>query len=88
MATSKEKEVYRPQDALSLAFQALMITGGAGLLVSGVQNTLQKQNIGAMGVFTRSGGTIATFGKLPCLCQGAMRRVWLTLVRSCDGWSL
>ena len=63
MATVKSAEVYRPQDALGMALQALMITGGAGLLVSGVQNTLQKQNIGALGVFTRSGGTIATFGK-------------------------
>jgi hypothetical protein len=31
---------HRRQDALRMVLQALMITGGTGLLVSGVQNRL------------------------------------------------
>jgi hypothetical protein len=53
---------YHPQDAISATLHTTMITTGAGALVAGVQNTLSKQNVGAMGIFTRSGGTIAVYG--------------------------
>ena len=33
-----------------------------GLVVSTLQNALGKHNYGAMGVFTRTGGTIGFFG--------------------------
>jgi hypothetical protein len=39
-----------------------MITTGAGLFVSTIQNTLTKQNYGSMGAFTKFGGTTAVYG--------------------------
>jgi hypothetical protein len=33
-------------------------------LLSGIQNTLSRQNIGAWGIFTRTGSTIAVFGRI------------------------
>jgi len=62
--TSQEpaEAVYRPKDAIGATVRAAMITTGAGAFVSTIQNTLTKQNVGAMGIFTRTGGTIAVFG--------------------------
>ena len=57
-----EEEPYRPKDAISQSIQGTLIVGGAGLLISAVQNTLAKQNVGAWGIFTRTGGTVGTFG--------------------------
>lgn len=57
-----EADQYQPKDAIGATVKATMITTGAGLFVSTVQNTLKRQNVGAMGVFTRTGGTIAVFG--------------------------
>jgi len=37
---------------------------GVGVLVASVQNALQHHNRGAMGVLTRSGGTIGLFGAM------------------------
>ena len=37
------------------------VSAFAGLLVSSIQNSLSKHNAGAMGIFTRTGGTIALF---------------------------
>jgi len=53
---------YHPKDALGNAIKATLVTGGAGTFISTIQNTLTKQNVGAWGVFTRSGGTIGVFG--------------------------
>lgn len=59
-----EQEVeYHPKDAIGITIHNTLITGGAGLFASTVQNTLTKQNVGAFGVFTRTGGTIAAFGE-------------------------
>lgn len=58
-----EEHQYHPKDAIGDTIQATLVTGGAGLFVSSVQNTLRKQNIGAFGVFTRTGGTVGTFGE-------------------------
>jgi hypothetical protein len=55
--------LHKPKDALGAATNALFMTGGAGLFVSAIQNSLQRQNVGAFGVFTKSGGTIATSSK-------------------------
>jgi len=55
---------YHPQDAISATIHTTMITTGAGALVAGVQNTLAKQNLGAMGIFTRTGGTIAVYAAM------------------------
>jgi hypothetical protein len=66
----QEEEQYQPQDAVGAAIKATAITGGAGAFISTIQNTLAKQNVGAFGVFTRTGGTIAVFGmaarETPC----------------------
>jgi hypothetical protein len=59
---SKEDEPWRPQDAIANATRASLVGGASGLLLSAVQNTLAKQNVGAIGVFTRFGGTTALFG--------------------------
>lgn len=56
-------EVYHPKDAVGIAIQSTLITGAAGLTVSAIQNTLTKRNISGWGVFTRTGGIIAIFGK-------------------------
>lgn len=64
MAGQQEAPVYHPQDALKRAINTTMVTGGVGLFTSAVQNTLQKQNVGPWGIFTRSGSTIFLFGTL------------------------
>ncbi|KAK5149844.1 hypothetical protein LTR04_006947, partial [Oleoguttula sp. CCFEE 6159] len=61
---ASEEHPYHPKDAIGASIKATMITTGAGALISGVQNTLTKQNVGAMGVFTRTGGTIAVFAAM------------------------
>lgn len=61
--SSEGEETYRPQDAIANSVQALSITGGAGLFISAIQNSLARQNVSAWGVFTRTGGTAALFGK-------------------------
>lgn len=53
---------YQPKDALGAAIKATMVTGAAGTFISTIQNTLTKQNVGAFGIFTKTGGTIAVFG--------------------------
>lgn len=60
-----DEGVYHPQDAIGAAITGTMITGGAGLFMSAVQNALARKNVGPWGVFTRSGSTIAVFGMWP-----------------------
>ena len=60
--TTTEERSYQPKDAIGGTIKATMITTGAGAFVSAIQNTLTKQNVGGMAVFTRTGGTIAVFG--------------------------
>lgn len=55
---------YHPQDAVGAAITGTMITGSAGALLSAAQNALARKNIGALGVITRSGSTIAIYGML------------------------
>jgi len=57
-----DDHAYHPQDAITPAVKATGITGGAGIFAASIQATLQKQNIGLLGTFTRYGGTIAVFG--------------------------
>jgi len=56
-------EQYHPKDAVKAAINGTMITGAAGGLVSAIQNTLTKRNVSPWGVFTKTGGTIAVFGR-------------------------
>ena len=62
---ASDDTVYEPKDAIGQTVTATMITGGAGLFASAVQNSLVKENIGALGVFTRTGGTVVVFGSAP-----------------------
>ena len=65
VARSKKEEeapIYKPKDALGNMVSVTMIMGGAGLTLSAIQNALTRQNVGAWGVFTRTGGSIGLFG--------------------------
>jgi hypothetical protein len=57
------EDVYHPKDAIGAALKATAITTSFGLFVSAIQNTLTRQNVGAMGTFTRYGSTTAVFGR-------------------------
>ncbi|KAI5793888.1 mitochondrial import inner membrane translocase subunit Tim17 family protein [Peziza echinospora] len=61
MAPPQHSAQYVPKDALGLAVQGGLIVGGAGALLSATQNSLSKQNIGALGFITRTGSTIGLF---------------------------
>lgn len=65
MAHHEEDHSYHPKDAISAAMKATALTGGVGLFASAVQNTLTKQNVGPLGVFVRTGGTIGVLGMSP-----------------------
>lgn len=56
---------YEPKDAIAQSVRSATFTGSAGLLLAAVQNTLTRENVGAFGVFSRFGGTIALFGTYP-----------------------
>ncbi|GAP85169.1 putative NADH:ubiquinone oxidoreductase subunit [Rosellinia necatrix] len=59
-----EEKLFHQRDALKAGAQGALVGGGAGLVLSAVQNSLAKQNVGAWGVFTRTGGTIASLATL------------------------
>ncbi|EWC48003.1 hypothetical protein DRE_02885 [Drechslerella stenobrocha 248] len=52
---------YHPKDALASTIKAISVTGTAGLVVSGAQNALARENRGLLGLFTKTGGTVAMF---------------------------
>ena len=56
------EETYHPQDAIGETIKAAGLMGGAGFAISAIQNSLSRQNIGALGVFTRYGSSIGYFG--------------------------
>jgi hypothetical protein len=56
---------YEPKGAIAQSVRSATFTGSAGLLLAAVQNTLARENVGAFGVFSRFGGTIALFGTYP-----------------------
>lgn len=61
-AMADQQPTYHPRDALHNTGNAMLQTTAVGAVLAGVQNTLRKQNVGAMGILTRSGGIIALFG--------------------------
>lgn len=69
MPASKEDEqkqltaVYEDRPSVKTAALVGLQAGGVGVLVASVQNALDHHNRGAMGVLTRSGGTIGFFGQ-------------------------
>ncbi|KAE8356900.1 hypothetical protein BDV28DRAFT_42245 [Aspergillus coremiiformis] len=64
MAGHTEDHSYHPKDAIQAALKTTMLTGGIGLFGSAVQNTLARKNVGAWGVFMKSGGTIGIFAAM------------------------
>ncbi|KAI7483017.1 TBCC-domain-containing protein [Hortaea werneckii] len=58
------ESIYQPKDAVGSAIKATSVTAAAGAFISTIQNTLTRQNVGAMGAFTRFGGTTATFAAM------------------------
>jgi len=61
MPEGSGSNVYQPKGAVALAAQMGLYTGGVGFFISAIQNALTSHNRGAMGVFTRTGGTIGFF---------------------------
>ena len=61
---SEDEATYKPKDAIGRAIESTLVMGAAGLAISAIQTSLTKENIGALGVFTRGGGIIAVFGLL------------------------
>ena len=59
---ASEEHAYHAQDAIAIGTNSTLLMGGIGTFVSAIQNTLHRQNIGPMKVFTRSGTTVAVFG--------------------------
>lgn len=62
--------MYEPQDAVGKAIKNGTMLGGAGLFLAAVQNTVAKQNVGMMGVFSKFGSSTALFGGLNTLQDG------------------
>jgi hypothetical protein len=56
-------ETYSERSPIADGMTAGAASAGAGLLVSAIQNSVQTHNRGALGVFTRTGSTIALFSK-------------------------
>lgn len=62
LAPSKpEPEPFSSKSAFSNGMNAAATSAAAGVLVSAVQNSVQRHDKGALGVFTRTGSTIALF---------------------------
>jgi hypothetical protein len=55
--------VYETRPTVQNAALVGLQGGGVGVLVASVQNALEHHNRGAMGILTRSGGTIGFFGQ-------------------------
>lgn len=53
---------FEVKSPVSNSFNAAMKAGAVGFFVSSLQNALGKHNYGAMGVLTRTGGTVGFFG--------------------------
>lgn len=54
-----EPAQYSEKSALGSGMKSLATGAGAGVFLSAIQNSLAKHDHGAMGIFTRSGGTIS-----------------------------
>lgn len=60
--SSADKPAYAPKSPLKYASLIGLQAGAVGTFVSAIQNALGSHSHGAMGVITRSGGTIGFFG--------------------------
>ncbi|KAF2641324.1 hypothetical protein P280DRAFT_468962 [Massarina eburnea CBS 473.64] len=62
-------DTFHPRDTLSNTASTTLKLSTCGAIIAGVQNTLRRQNVGAVGIITRSGGIIATFAGVGALYQ-------------------
>ena len=56
-------ETFSERSPFADGMTAGAVSAGAGLFVSAFQNSVQTHNKGALGVFTRTGSTIALFSE-------------------------
>ncbi|KAI1151321.1 hypothetical protein F4825DRAFT_366312 [Nemania diffusa] len=68
---AEEPKPFHSKDAIKSGIRGAVGGGGAGLLLSTIQNSLAKQNVGVWGVFTRTGGTIASLRTVYCFSKDA-----------------
>ncbi|KAK3400558.1 NADH:ubiquinone reductase [Sordaria brevicollis] len=61
MAPQEDSKKFQPKDSVKSGMTAAMYSGGAGLLISSLQTSMKKNNVGGMHVFTHGGGTIIQF---------------------------
>jgi hypothetical protein len=61
-AMAAQQPTFHQRDTLANTSASALQTTAVGAVLAGVQNTLRKQNVGAMGIISRSGGVIALFG--------------------------
>lgn len=73
-------DVHHPKDALKAGFTGLTIVGTSGFFVAAIHNALQVNNVGAMSVFTRSGGIIGIFGTTSPIGCSIVEETLLTCV--------
>jgi hypothetical protein len=59
---AESPESYHPRDTLANTARTTMQLSVVGAILAGTQNALAKQNVGAMGIITRSGHVIALYG--------------------------
>jgi hypothetical protein len=59
---SAHHDTFHPKDTFADVASTTLQTTTVGAVIAAVQNTLRKQNVGPMGMFTRSGGTIMLYG--------------------------
>ncbi|BEJ14920.1 hypothetical protein CspHIS471_0406870 [Cutaneotrichosporon sp. HIS471] len=59
-----ETNMFHEHPTLQSAIRVTLESAGAGLLVSAAQNALHTHDKGAMGIFTRTGGTIGLFAAM------------------------
>lgn len=62
ITTTGQEPVFVPRPAVYNASMVALQSAGVGVFISAVQNALGQHNAGAMGIFTRTGGTIGFFG--------------------------
>ncbi|KAK6842764.1 hypothetical protein PG990_005301 [Apiospora arundinis] len=61
------QEPFHQKNAIKSAVTGSLVGGAAGFFASAIQNSLAKQNVGAWGVVTRTGGTVATMTAVPAV---------------------
>lgn len=79
-----DDHAHHPSDAIKAGLQASAVVGTTGFFISALQNALHKNNIGAMAVFTRSGGNIAVFGTAPQLAASICLRHYPAIIDLCE----